>query len=264
MHYLAQKHIRDIADLGASPKPSPFSQIQTSTTNSRAFLMYEDSNGVLHLSENDNLRRLQVQRMVFKMQISKTLLNPADDSIVVLLEQPNMDYLDTSKKSCNVVGLVSRSTMRTQAIYSLQKKEIANCATLLETSELPKGLVNIKRHGQGVQIKRKWLLVGTAFLYPEETIPSSGRLLMFDAKTMELAQELRVEGSVQAIVVTDHNNFLLLGVNNKIQAYDMPAFLPQAHGPGGSLTKPGKLDLLCSKESGTFIHSIVKLVTLGT
>ena len=87
---------------------------------------------------------------------------------------------------------------------------------------------------------------------------------MFDAKTMELAQELRVEGSVQAIVVTDHNNFLLLGVNNKIQAYDMPAFLPQAHGPGGSLTKPGKLDLLCSKESGTFIHSIVKLATPGT
>lgn len=150
MHYLAQKHIRDIADLGASPKPSPFSQSQAPQSNSRAFLMYEDSNGVLHLSENDNLRRLQVQRMVFKMQISKTLLNPADDSIVVLLEQPNMDYLDTSKKSCNVVGLVSRSTMRTQAIYSLQKKEIANCATLLETSELPKGLVNIKRHGQGV------------------------------------------------------------------------------------------------------------------
>jgi hypothetical protein len=31
---------------------------------------------------------------------------------------------------------------------------------------------------------RKWLLVGTAFLNPEETIPSMGRLLMLEAETM--------------------------------------------------------------------------------
>ena len=63
---------------------------------------------------------------------------------------------------------------------------------------------------------RKWLLVGTAFLHPEETIPSSGRLLMFNAKTLELEQEMRVDGSIQAIVISDHNRFLILGVNNQI------------------------------------------------
>ena len=111
MHYLAYKHIRDIAYLTAT---------SSSTVGSpRPFLIYEDNQGILHLSENDNLRRLQVQRMVFKMQITKTLLIPSNDSIIVLLEQPNMDYIDSSKQACNVVGLVSRSTMRTQAIYRL-------------------------------------------------------------------------------------------------------------------------------------------------
>ena len=69
-----------------------------------------------------------MQRMVFKMQISKTLLIPANDSIVVLLEQPNMDYIDSSKEACNIVSLVSRSTMRAKAIFRLEKSEIANCA----------------------------------------------------------------------------------------------------------------------------------------
>lgn len=97
-------------------------------TLSRALLLYEDERGVLHLSENDSLRRLQVQRMVFKMQISKTLLVPSNDAIIVLLEQPNMDYIDASKQVCNCIALVSRSTMRTQAVFRLQKREIANCA----------------------------------------------------------------------------------------------------------------------------------------
>ena len=50
--------------------------------------------------------------MMFKMQITKTLLTPHNDSIVVLLEQPNMDYIDDSKSAYNVVGKISRSSMR--------------------------------------------------------------------------------------------------------------------------------------------------------
>ena len=76
MHYLAQKQIREISYLAASGGQE---------TN-RALLLYEDNRGVLHLSENDNLRRLQVQRMVFKMQITKTLLMGGSDSLIVLLE----------------------------------------------------------------------------------------------------------------------------------------------------------------------------------
>ena len=103
MHYLAYRQIRDIACITTSSAEGHRSQL----------MLYEDERGVLHLSENDSLRRLQIQRMVFKMQISKTLLVPANDAIVVLLEQPNLDYIDASKQACNAVALVSRATMRT-------------------------------------------------------------------------------------------------------------------------------------------------------
>ena len=39
-------------------------------------IFYEDVQGILNLSENDSLRKLQIQRMIFKMQITKTLLTP--------------------------------------------------------------------------------------------------------------------------------------------------------------------------------------------
>ena len=41
-----------------------------------------------------------------------------------------------------------------------------------------------------------------------------GRILLLDALTMELVQEFPVNGSIQSMLVTDHNKFLLLGVNN--------------------------------------------------
>ena len=44
-----------------------------------------------------------------------------------------------------------------------------------------------------------------------------------------------------------------------IQAYDFSAFLPSYRANSTLIQKLGKLDLLYSKTSGTFIHSIVKL-----
>ena len=41
-----------------------------------------------------------------------------------------------------------------------------------------------------------------------------GRLLMLDANTLELIQEFTVDGSIQSLLVSDHNKYLLLGVNN--------------------------------------------------
>ena len=49
MHYLAYKQIRQVAYLDAST--------DTESTG-RPLLLYEDKQGILHLSENDNLRRL--------------------------------------------------------------------------------------------------------------------------------------------------------------------------------------------------------------
>ena len=80
--------------------------------------------------------------------------------------------------------------------------------------------------GQRNTAARKWLLVGTAFLNPEETIPSMGRLLMLEADTMNLVQEFQVNGSLQSMLITDYNKYLITGVNNQIQAYDFGSFMP--------------------------------------
>ena len=73
----------------------------------------------MHFSENDGLRRLEAQRMMFKLQITKTLLVPSNDSIVVLLEQPDLDFIDSNKDVYNVVALISRSSMRAKAHLKL-------------------------------------------------------------------------------------------------------------------------------------------------
>ena len=163
---------------------------------------------MVHFSENDGLRRLEAQRMLFKLQITKTLLMPSSDSIVVLLEQPDLDYIDPNKEAYNVIGLVSRSTMRAKALFQLQRAEIANCAYSVEFN------------------KRKWIMIGTTFLKPEEQIPSSGRFILLDPENFDVLQEYEVAGSLQSILTTNDNKYLILGVNNQIEVYDFTSVLP--------------------------------------
>lgn len=47
--------------------------------------------------------------MLFKKQITKSLLIPKLDLIVVLLEEPDLAYVDETKNCVNLVALVSRS-----------------------------------------------------------------------------------------------------------------------------------------------------------
>ena len=69
--------------------------------------------------------------------------------------------------------------MRYQACFNLQKNEIANCAIAIDRPSVASSL------GMSYTAK-KWLLVGTAFLYPEETTPSQGRILILDGDTLDL------------------------------------------------------------------------------
>ena len=55
------------------------------------------------------------------------------------------------------------------------------------------------------------------------------------------------------MLLTDYNKFLILGVNNQIQAYDFGSFMPTMRMNTGTIQKLGKLELLCQKSSGTFI-----------
>lgn len=72
---------------------------------------------------------------------------------------------------------------------------------------------------QGPLSKSPLILVGTTFLLPEEQIPSAGRLLVFDQNNLQLLQEFEIDGSLQAIQTTHGGKFLILGINNRVQAY---------------------------------------------
>ena len=64
-------------------------------------------------------------------------------------------------------------------------------------------------------------------------------------------------GSLQAIITTNENKYLVLGINNQIEVYDFASALPTFRNE--QVLKKGKLDLLDRKISGTFIQSIIQL-----
>jgi hypothetical protein len=142
--------------------------------------------------------------MLFKKQITKSLLLPKFDSIVVLLEEPDLAYIDESKNVVNLVGLVSRSTIQAQKIFKLNRTEVPNC-------------IYHNEHTPGLDL----IMIGTCYLKLDEIVPSAGRLLLLDPKTLLLVQEFAVDGSVQSI--TYDGKVLSLAVNNRIKIHSFTA-----------------------------------------
>ena len=64
-------------------------------------------------------------------------------------------------------------------------------------------------------------------------------------------------GSLQSITTTNENKYLILGINNQVEVYDLSNALPTFKNE--QVLKKGKLDLLDRKISGTFIQSIIQL-----
>ena len=64
-------------------------------------------------------------------------------------------------------------------------------------------------------------------------------------------------GSLQSILTTFENKYLVLGINNQIDVYDFATMFPTFKNQ--QVFKKGKLELLERKLSGTFIQSIVQL-----
>ena len=58
MHYLAFNQIRQISHIFPS---------RDKDASTQPLLLYEDKNGMVHFCENDGLRRLEAQRMMFKL-----------------------------------------------------------------------------------------------------------------------------------------------------------------------------------------------------
>jgi hypothetical protein len=66
--------------------------------------------------------------MLFRKQVTKSILLPGSDQILVMLEQPDYEYISEGKQCFNMLALVSRSTMKASALLNLQRAEVANCA----------------------------------------------------------------------------------------------------------------------------------------
>jgi hypothetical protein len=101
--------------------------------------------------------------MLFKKQITKSLILPKLDSIVVLLEEPDLAYVDESKPAVNLIALVNRNTFNVHHLFKLNKTEIGNC-------------IHFSQHDPAKNL----IFVGTTFLRLEEIVPSQGRLLILD------------------------------------------------------------------------------------
>jgi hypothetical protein len=52
---------------------------------------------------------------------------PKQELIVVLLEEPDLAYIDETSQAFNLVALVNKSTFNVQSVFKLNKAELANC-----------------------------------------------------------------------------------------------------------------------------------------
>ena len=90
-------------------------------------LVYENDQNELVIGRLSGLQRLQMNRMLFKKQITKSLIIPKQERVVVLLEEPNLAYVDDTIQAVNMVALVNRSTFSVLNLLKLDKTEIGNC-----------------------------------------------------------------------------------------------------------------------------------------
>jgi len=49
------------------------------------------------------------------------------DLIAVLLEEPDLAYIDDTKNAVNLVALISRTTIMAKTVFKLNKTEVPNC-----------------------------------------------------------------------------------------------------------------------------------------
>lgn len=91
------------------------------------------------------------------------------------------------------------------------------------------------------------ILVGTAYL-DNESMPSKGRLLIFNLHSteckLELLKQVDLAGSIQAIgTLRDNHRFLVLGQNNKVSLFSF----------GIDHLRQVSVQKLDSKVSGSFV-----------
>lgn len=164
------------------------------------------------------------------------------------VEEPDFGYLDPTTPNCkNLIALLSKQTFKTLDLFELEKMEIANC--VIEIKKQPT-LQQNHTMASGSAPSLNLILVGTAFL-DSESMPSKGRLLVFNLNTKEckldLLKQVDLAGSIQAIgTLRDNHRFLVVGQNNKVALFSF----------GLDHHRQVSLQKLDCKVSGAFVQAI--------
>ena len=98
----------------------------------KEIMVYENSEGHLVIGELESLQQIQMNQMNFTKEVSKAVILPNDDAVVVLMEEPDFGYLDPKSGATNSIALLSKSNFKTLASYSLKPAEVANCILYIE------------------------------------------------------------------------------------------------------------------------------------
>lgn len=103
----------------------------------------------------------------------------------MLLEEPDLAYVDESKNAVNLIALVSRSTFQAEMLFKLDKTEVPNCVYYNSNCAKDASVVG-----------NDLIMIGTAYLNFNEQVPSQGRILFLDPKSLQLVQQFKLDGSV--------------------------------------------------------------------
>ena len=87
------------------------------------------------------------------------------------MEEPDLAYLDESKSAVNLIALVSKEKFCAEIIFKLDKAEVPNC-------------LYFNQNDDPTSIANNVLMIGTTYVRLEEQVPTAGRILFFDPKSL--------------------------------------------------------------------------------
>ena len=236
--------------------------VQISEEVSFPMLAYKSSIGKLVLGNLEPNCKLQNRRIGFRKQVNRVVAVAEPGSsgnmhetelLVASIEEPNFAYLDASKDNVNTVALISKTTFRTIDVFKLDKNEVVNC--LLHVQKQVSGTESKGAYGGSNRfVAHSYIVVGTAYLQAEETMPTKGRVLIFKVQPqlyrLQLVHQTEKNGSIQQVATLGENHkYLVLAVNNRLDLLQFNLRLGENF----------DLSLLDSKAAGSLLN-VVKTV----
>jgi len=163
----------------------------------------EDS---LMIGSIDEIQKLHIRTMQLGDQALRICYHESSQCLVVSATRFTNDVKSGIEKQSHYILLIDATSFEKIGEFALEKEEIG--LSLLST--------------EFADDEKEYLVVGTAYVSPEEQQPKRGRILVFDIKPEEkqltLISERDTKGAVNTLSEFNEGK-LLAGVNGTIQCY---------------------------------------------